>query len=131
MGDVALSRVDTLQDNYYGKSDIFLDLDKLAMGADEMKKIGAILRVNQEIKTRPLELIQQVANIEDCISNRISVIKAFNKRHGVDTQIKANYGGVDMLAVKDAKGIYKVDIVRFFTDDDYAQEKIRQYDAVK
>jgi len=91
LSDVALSKVGTLQDNYYGKSDIFLDLDRLAMGADEMKKIGQILRVNQEIKTRPLELIQQVSRIENCISDRIATIKTFNTRHGEANQIKAVY----------------------------------------
>ena len=131
LGDVALSRVNTLQENYYGRSDIFLDLDTLALGADEMKKIGQILRVNQEIKTRPLELIQQVSRIEDCISDRITAIKAFNTRHGEANQIPANYNGTDMLQVKEAKTLYKVDVVRFFTDDQYAQEKIAQYDAVK
>jgi hypothetical protein len=141
LSDVALSKVGTLQDNYYGKSDIFLDLDRLAMGADEMKKIGQILRVNQEIKTRPLELIQQVSRIENCISDRIATIKTFNTRHGEANQIKAVYvdpknpdtktNKIDMLQVKDAKEFYKIDVVRFFTDDQYAEEKIAQYDAVK
>ena len=63
IADLALSRIDTYKKNYFGTSDIFLDIDKLAMGADEFKLLGKILRVNQEVKTNPYELIQQVANV--------------------------------------------------------------------
>ena len=64
IGTIGLIKgIDTYKKNYFGTSDIFLDIDKLAMGADEFKLLGKILRVNQEVKTNPYELIQQVANV--------------------------------------------------------------------
>ena len=133
ISDLALSRIDTYKKNYFGTSDIFLDIDKLAMGADEFKLLGKILRVNQEVKTNPYELIQQVANVENCIINRINKIKSFNRRHSGESSITAEYLGVDMLSIKDPQtlnNMYKVDIDRFFAEEGYAQEKIKQYDAV-
>ena len=103
------------------------------MGADEFKLLGKILRVNQEVKTNPYELIQQVANVENCIINRINKIKSFNRRHSGESSITAEYLGVDMLSIKDPQTLndmYKVDIDRFFAEEGYAQEKIKQYDAV-
>ena len=133
ISDLALSRIDTYKKNYFGKSDIFLDIDKLAIGADEFKLLGKILRVNQEVKTNPYELIQQVANVENCIIDRINKIKSFNRRHSGESSITAKYLGVNMLAIKDPQTLndmYKVDIDRFFAEEGYAQEKIAQYDAV-
>lgn len=133
ISDLALSRIDTYKKNYFGTSDIFLDIDKLAMGADEFKLLGKILRVNQEVKTNPYELIQQVANVENCIIDRINKIKSFNRRHGGESSITAKYLGVNMLSIKDPQtlnNMYKVDIDRFFAEEDYAQKKIAQYDAV-
>ena len=134
ISDLALSRVDTYKKNYFGTSDLFLDIDKLAMGADEFKSLGKILRVNQEVKTNPYELIQQVANVQNCIIDRINKIRNFNKRHGGSSSITAKYRDVNMLAIKDPQTLndmFKVNIDRFFAEEDYAQEKIAQYDAVK
>lgn len=133
ISDLALSRIDTYKKNYFGTSDIFLDIDTLAMGADEFKLLGKILRVNQEVKTNPYELIQQVANVENCIINRINKIKSFNRRHSGESSITAEYLGVNMLEIKDPQTLndmFKVDINRFFAEEGYAQEKIKQYDAV-
>ena len=43
-------------DTVYGKSVIATDLETLALGADEYKEIGKILRLNQEVKTNALDL---------------------------------------------------------------------------
>jgi hypothetical protein len=40
-----------------------------------MKQIGKILRLNQEIKTNPSDLIGQVDNIEEAILRRIGQLK--------------------------------------------------------
>lgn len=133
ISDLALSRIDTYKRNYFGKSDLFLDIDKLAMGADEFKLMGKILRVNQEVKTNPYELIQQVANVQNCIIDRINKIKSFNRRHSGEASIAAEFRGIDMLTIKDPQALnnmFKVDIDRFFSEEGYAQKKIAQYDAV-
>ena len=56
----------------YGSGNILNDFERLALGANEMKQIGKILRLNQEIKTDPQDLITQVENIENIIIKRIS-----------------------------------------------------------
>ena len=64
LADAALSRINIVKKTPFGVSNLYNDIDKLAMGADEMKSIGKILRANQEAKTNPLELIEQVGNIQ-------------------------------------------------------------------
>lgn len=66
----------------YGESDIKDDLNKLALGADEFKRLGQFLRLNQEIKTKPDELIDFVRKIETCIADRAKLIKRVSKRLG-------------------------------------------------
>lgn len=66
----------------YGTSNIVEDLNKLALGADEFKRLGQFLRLNQEIKTRPDELISFVQNIENLIVDRVKIIKSVAKRSG-------------------------------------------------
>jgi hypothetical protein len=116
IGDVAMSRLNSGIITRYGMSNLFADLDKLAMGADEMKELGKILRANQEIKTRPDELIQQVANVEECITRRLSRINSFNTRYGKDNQIKTEWNGKDLNKEKNLR----VDLIKFFTDEAYA-----------
>jgi hypothetical protein len=55
---------------------LYSDLERLATGAEEMKQIGKILRLNQEIKTNASDLIGQVANIEEAIIRRAKQLKA-------------------------------------------------------
>lgn len=66
----------------YGDSDIKDDLNKLALGADEFKRLGQFLRLNQEIKTKPEELINFVLKFENCIQERGKLIKRVNERLG-------------------------------------------------
>lgn len=66
----------------YGESDIKDDLNKLALGADEFKRLGQFLRLNQEIKTKPDELISFVLKIENVIVDRAKLIKRVKKRLG-------------------------------------------------
>lgn len=56
------------------------DLNKLVLGADEFKRLGQFLRLNQEIKTKSGELIDFVQKFENLISERITLINNVNKR---------------------------------------------------
>lgn len=79
----ASSLKDTKYTTAYGESDIKDDLNKLALGADEFKRLGQFLRLNQEIKTKPDELIDFVRKIETCAIDRAKLIKRVNKRLGI------------------------------------------------
>jgi len=126
LADAALSRINIVKKTPFGVSNLYNDIDKLAMGADEMKSIGKILRANQEAKTNPLELIEQVGNIQQCIVRRIKRIKAYNRRHTVNDRIEID----DDMTKKGYEQRYLVDIERFFKDETYARNKILQYDKV-
>ena len=67
----------------YGQSNIIDDLNKLSLGADEFKRLGQFLRLNQEIKTKSDELITFVQKIENCIVDRVKIIKGTNRRLGI------------------------------------------------
>ena len=81
-----VTQVSTLRDTKYttayGESDIKDDLNKLALGADEFKRLGQFLRLNQEIKTKPDELISFVQKIENVLVDRVKLIKRVKKRLG-------------------------------------------------
>lgn len=81
-----VSQVSTLRDTKYttayGTSDIKDDLNKLALGADEFKRLGQFLRLNQEIKTKPDELISFVQKIENVLVDRAKLIKRVKQRLG-------------------------------------------------
>jgi hypothetical protein len=47
----------TFKTNIYGGSNLYDDLEVLATGAEEMKQLGKILRLNQEIKTNASDLL--------------------------------------------------------------------------
>ena len=64
----------------YGESDILIDLNKLVLGADEFKRLGQLLRLNQEIKTKSDELINFVQKFETIIVERAKLIRSVNKR---------------------------------------------------
>ena len=70
----------------YGTSDIAVDLNKLALGADEFKRLGQLLRLNQEIKTKSGELIDFVLKIESIVEERATIIKHTNSRLGVKNE---------------------------------------------
>ena len=88
--DFASQAVALQQTNYltpYGSSNLVADLNKLALGADEFKRLGQFLRLNQEIKTKPDELIDFVQKIETCIGDRIKLINRVNKRLNKDVSL--------------------------------------------
>ena len=103
----------------YGNSNIYDDLETLATGAEEMKQIGKILRLNQEIKTNPADLIGQVDNIEECIIRRAKQLSNQYKRQGIKVKD-------DLL-----KNPPRVNLEKFLTDNDYAQGMIATYDIIK
>lgn len=109
----------------YGISNITVDFNKLALGADEFKRLGQLLRLNQEIKTKPDELISFVQKIETIISSRISIIKSTAARIGLDEL------GIEDDSVFEDAGV--LDFMRFAEDfisnkDGYHQEQIDIYE---
>lgn len=70
----------------YGISNIAEDLNKLVLGADEFKRLGQLLRLNQEIKTKSGDLISFVNKIEQCLKDRTTIIKNTNKRLGIKSK---------------------------------------------
>lgn len=124
IADVKLELNSGNYDTVYGKSVIATDLETLALGADEYKEIGKILRLNQEVKTNALDLQNQVANIEEVITRRLRQLARVENRgsyysHGVTK---------DELKNPDK---YKIDLEKFLYDEVYQQEKIAQYDRIK
>lgn len=124
ISDVKLELNSGNYDTVYGKSVIATDLETLALGADEYKEIGKILRLNQEVKTNALDLQNQVANIEEVITRRLRQLARVENRgsyysHGATK---------DELKNPDK---YKIDLEKFLYDEVYQQEKIAQYDRIK
>lgn len=124
IADVKLEVNSGTYDTVYGKSVIATDLETLALGADEYKEMGKILRLNQEVKTNALDLQNQVANIEEVITRRLRQIsRAVNR--GSDDYHNATK---DELKNPDR---YKIDLEKFLYDKEYQWKKIVQYDRIK
>lgn len=129
ISDASLLHNDVNKQGLYGLSNTYYDLETLATGAEEMKQIGKILRLNQEIKTNPSDLIGQVDNIEEAILRRIGQLKKQYKRLGI-TKNQADPDIWEMITTKNTDK-YKVNLERFMTDEAYATEMIGYYDLVK
>lgn len=131
-----MSLTEEFYQTVYGNAHILKDFEKLALGANEMKQIGKILRLNQEIKTNPQELIEQVQNIENALVKRISQLRRYKKRNGSsltpsglseeDTKL---YN--EIVESKNFKEAYKIDFEKFVTDEAYAKKMIHYYDLIK
>lgn len=124
IADVKLELNSGNYDTVYGKSVIATDLETLALGADEYKEIGKILRLNQEVKTNALDLQNQVANIEEVITRRLRQLARVKNRGGSDTHGATK----DELKNPDK---YKIDLEKFLYDKVYQMGKIVQYDRIK
>ncbi len=124
IADVKLELNSGNYDTVYGKSVIATDLETLALGADEYKEIGKILRLNKEVNTNALDLQNQVANIEEVITRRLRQLSKVKNRGGLDTHGATK----DELKNPDK---YKIDLEKFLYDEIYQQEKIMQYDRIK
>ena len=124
IADVKLELNSGNYDTVYGKSVIATDLETLALGADEYKEIGKILRLNKEVNTNALDLQNQVANIEEVITRRLRQLAKVKNRGGSDTHGATK----DELKNPDK---YKIDLEKFLYDEVYQQEKIAQYDRIK
>lgn len=124
IADVKLELNSGNYDTVYGKSVIATDLETLALGADEYKEIGKILRLNKEVNTNALDLQNQVANIEEVITRRLRQLARVKNRGGADTHSATK----DELKNPDK---YKIDLEKFLYDEVYQQEKIAQYDRIK
>lgn len=127
--NASLLHNDVNKQGLYGLRNIYQDLEVLATGAEEMKQIGKILRLNQEIKTNPSDLIGQVDNIEEAILRRIGQLKKQYKRLGI-TKNQADPDIWEMITTKNTDK-YKVNLERFMTDEAYATEMIGYYDLIK
>lgn len=125
--DVKLERDSGTYDTVYGKSVIATDLETLALGAEEYKQIGKILRLNQEIKTNALDLQNQVANIEELISRRLSQLSIVKQRgynlSSLGIQVKEN----ELKKSSD----YKIDLHEFLYNEQYQKDAISFYDRIK
>lgn len=124
IADVKLELNSGNYDTVYGKSVIATDLETLALGADEYKEIGKILKLNKEVSTNALDLQNQVANIEEVITRRLRQLARVKSRGGSDIHGATK----DELKNPDK---YKIDLERFLYDEVYQWEKIVQYDRIK
>lgn len=124
IADVKLELDSGSYDTVYGKSVIATDLETLALGADEYKEIGKILKLNKEVSTNALDLQNQVANIEEVITRRLRQLARVKSRGGSDIHGATK----DELKNPDK---YKIDLERFLYDEVYQWEKIVQYDRIK
>lgn len=124
IADVKLELNSGNYDTVYGKSVIATDLETLALGADEYKEIGKILKLNKEVSTNSLDLQNQVANIEEVITRRLRQLARVKNRGGSDT-----HGATEDELKNPDK--YKIDLEKFLYDEVYQQEKIAQYDRIK
>ena len=101
----------------YGVSNITKDFNKLALGADEFKRLGQFLRLNQEIKTKPDELISFVQKLETVMSERVKVIK-----HTVDRIGAEELGIADTEIFKEAKSFDFMQFAESFINNPDASE---------
>ena len=127
--DIQLMQNAGTYDTVHGRSLITSDIEMLAMGAEEMKLIGKILRLNQEIKTNALDLQHQVANIEECITRRLRLIGAATNRRQSEYQQKT--GVVTTKNELKRPDQYKFGLEEFVTNPVYQAEKIAMYDRIK
>lgn len=126
--DIQLFQNSGTYETVHGVSQITSDLEMLAMGAEELKLIGKILRLNQEIKTNALDLQKQVANIEECITRRINLINRAKNRGS------SYLNRVGIQLTKDQEKYpnnYIFNLERFVTNKNYQKEQIARYDAIK
>ena len=114
--------IDTNYETDYGYSNIVEDLNKLALGADEFKRLGQFLRLNQEIKTKSDELITFVQKIEQCIKERIKIIKDTNRRLGI-----ANTRDMNELDNFDFK-LFAESFIKNDPNDTYCKDQIELYE---
>lgn len=124
ISDVKLELNSGNYDTVYGKSVIATDLETLALGADEYKEMGKILKLNKEVSTNSLDLQNQVANIEEVITRRLRQLARVKNRGGSDTHGATK----DELKNPDK---YKIDLEKFLYDKEYQWKKIVQYDRIK
>lgn len=80
---------------------IYNDIKMLSDGAEEMRLLGSIFSLNQGIKTKPDELLNQINSIERAIYNKTGKIEDL------------------------------VDLQRFVFDEKYRQQCIEQYETIK
>lgn len=124
IADVQLELNSGSYDTVYGESLIVTDLETLALGADEYKEIGKILRLNKEVNTNALDLQNQVANIEEVITRRLRQLARIGNR------VRYYCPGVTKQELKNPDK-QKIDLEKFLYDKVYQQEKIAQYDRIK
>lgn len=107
----------------YGDSNIFEDLNKLLLGADEFKRLGQFLRLNQEIKTKSDELIDFILRFETLINERVKLLKSVYRRLGYDTE------GLDQ------EDLDFIDFAKSFMIDEsensYYKQMVEQYENCK
>ena len=127
----------SFRSSIYQGSHLYDDLETLATGAEEMKQLGKILRLNQEIKTNATDLIGQVANIEEAIIRRAKQLKSQLGRRGInkqnfkgDPEVKKIIFNKKLTEPID-KGGYRIDIEKFMTNPVYADNVIALYDKIK
>ena len=125
--DVQLWKYSGNYSTVYGEHNIATDLETLAYGAEEFKRAGQILRLNQEIKTNSSELIQQVSKIEQLIVNRLNQLNgAKYRKSGYINRLGIKIGDYD-LKNPDS---HRLDLHRFLTDPVYQKDAIEFYDSI-
>lgn len=137
LDDAFLVKGGSFRTGIYKGSHLYDDLEVLATGAEEMKQLGKILRLNQEIKTNANDLIGQVANIEEAIIRRAKQLKSQLSRKGINQK---NFRGdpavkkiifSKKLTSPYSDGGYRIDLEQFITNPVYANNVIKTYDLIK
>lgn len=135
LDDAFLVKGGTFEEGVFKGSMLEFDLEVLATGAEEMKQIGKILRLNQEVKTNSQDLLNQVANIEESIIRRARKFKDQLQRKNINKSNFFNHypGREDIKDIIFAKDLnqYKIDLEKFLTDSGYAEKQIKLYDTIK
>lgn len=122
--DVRLYNTAGTYTTVYGESKITDDLEILAYGAAEYKRLGQILKLNQSINTNPIDLYTQVSRIENLITDRLKQVKSKNGKQCAE-RLGINTTGFS------SPDTYKIDLERFLTDIEYQRDMINLYDQIK
>lgn len=115
----------------YGESYLFENLETLAMGAEEYKLLGKILRLNQKIETNTAALLGQISTIENLVIKRIQQMRQYYQRRGINQN---NFNGSDALKnliFTEDINKYKIDFIKFIEDSKYSEKVISFYDSIK
>ncbi len=90
-------------------------LKELSQGAEEMRTLGSLLRLNQGLRVSTNEIINMTSNMENIINNRLKVINQERLRQREKP-----------ISTKD-----RINLRSFILFENYRNNVIKEYDAIK